>query len=236
MVMQSITDYENNENMVMEKSITDYLPLVKRIAISIKRKLPSHIEFDDILQSGVVGLLEAKRNYNAEMGASFETFAGKRIRGAIIDALRKNSWATRDIIKNMKMISTAVSKVEQREKRQATIDDVIAELGITADEHAKMTQDINLIFVSSLSEDYLDASLVNDEADPADQFEEDAVKEKLKVMLKHLPEREQLVLSLYYVEELTFKEIGDVMDLTEARICQLHANAIAKVRARMQID
>src|SRR3990167_345041 len=144
-VMQSIMDYENNENITMEKSIIDYLPLVKRIAICIKRKLPSHIELEDLLQSGVVGLLEAQKNFNPDMGASFETFAGKRIRGAIIDALRKNSWANRDIIKNMKRIADATKMVEQREKRQASIEDITAALGVSADEHAKMAQEINLL-------------------------------------------------------------------------------------------
>ena len=234
--MQSIMDYENNENITMEKSIIDYLPLVKRIAICIKRKLPSHIELEDLLQSGVVGLLEAQKNFNPDMGASFETFAGKRIRGAIIDALRKNSWANRDIIKNMKRIADATKMVEQREKRQASIEDITAALGVSADEHAKMAQEINLLYVTNLTDDYLDASLISEADDPAKLLEAHVAKDKLKEVLTTLPQREQLVLSLYYVEELTFKEIGEVMDLTEARICQLHSHAIAKLRTKIKVD
>lgn len=234
--MQNLDAYESTENG-LEQFVLEYRPLVKKIVLFLKRKLPSHIEFDDLLQSGLIGLLEAKQNYKDGMGASFETFASIRIRGAIIDSLRKNSWVTRETLKNMRKISETITKIEQRDQKQATTEEIVAELGISIDEYHTISQEINIGNVLSLNViDEEDSRLGNDFANPFEIMQGEGVKERLKDILKHLPEREQLVLSLYYVEEFTFKQIGETLDLTEARICQLHSQAIARIRSRMNTE
>lgn len=233
--MQGANFYEKNVEKSAEQIVSEYLPLVKKIAVFIKRKLPSSIEFDDLLQSGLVGLLEAGKNYNPDLGASFETFASIRIRGAIIDSLRKNSWVSRETIKNMKRISQAISRIEQRDQRPATTEAIIKELEITADELFKISQEINMLQIVSLNEETMNVAH-EDLIDPEKIAQKEWLKESLKNCLKLLPEREQLVLSLYYVEELTFKQIGEALDLTEARICQLHSQAIIRIRSKLKYE
>lgn len=233
--MHTASGYEEEiDHAGLEKFVLQYRPLVKKIALFIKRRLPSHIDLDDLLQSGLVGLLEAKQHYKNDQGATFETFASIRIRGSIIDSLRKNSWITRETIKNMKRISDAITKLEQRNKRHATTEEIANELGITLDEHARMSQEISLCNILSLDEIDQDKSYISDEeGDPNQLIDQEDIKKYLQVVLKELPEREQLVLSLYYVEEFTLKQISEILEVTEARVCQLHSQAIARVRSRM---
>ena len=235
--MQSINVYEeNSDGLMLDEFVMQHKPLVKKIVLYIKRRLPSHVEFDDLLQSGLVGLLEARKHYKSGMGASFETYASIRIRGAIIDSLRRNSWVTRDTIKNMKRISEAISKIEQRDQKQATTEEIAAELGISLEEHFKISQEISICHVMSLEEIDRDYSIIGDtnSVNPQEVTQQEGITEQLKEILHHLPERERMILSLYYVDEFTFKQIGDMLELTEARICQLHSQAIARIRAKMQ--
>ena len=233
--MQSVDVYEENaDDSMLEQFVLQYHPLVKKIALYLKRKLPSHIDFDDLLQSGLVGLLEAKKQYKSDQGATFETYASIRIRGSIIDSLRKNSWITRDTIKNMRKISDAITKIEQRNKKQATTEEIIAELGITIDEHFQISQEISVCNVMSLDEIEGDNRLLGTDIDnPQCLVQEDNIKNRVNEIVIGLPEKEQLVLSLYYVEEFTLKQIAEILELTEARICQLHSQALARIRAKM---
>lgn len=232
-VIPDMTSYEDVADIQLDQFVQDYLPLVKKIAVYIKRKLPSHIEFDDLLQSGLIGLLEAKKNYRTDMGASFATYAGIRIRGSIIDSLRKNSWVSRDTIKEMKRMAEAITRIEQRLQRHVTMEEIIAELGISAEEYFRITQEINMLHITNLTQLHLDSIKADDSSEPEELLQKKNIQEQLKAVLKTLPEKEQLVLSLYYVEELTFKQIGEVLDLTEARICQLHSQSIARLRSKM---
>lgn len=235
--MYSVNIYEENaDGMMLEQFVIQHRPLVKKIALYIKRRLPSHVELDDLLQSGLVGLLEARQHYKPGMGASFDTFASIRIRGAIIDSLRKNSWVSRDTVRNMRRISDAITKIEQRDHHQATTEEIAAELGISLEEHFKISQEISISHIVSLDEVDRDDSLLSNNSDtPHDVNQQENTKDFLKKILENLPERERLVLSLYYVDEFTFKQIGEILELTEARICQLHSQAIARVRAKMEI-
>lgn len=233
--MQGIKQYaENRDALTIEDFVIHYRPLVKKIALYIKRSLPKHVELDDLLQSGLLGLLEARSNFKPNRQASFETFASIRIRGSMIDALRKNSWVSREIVKNMKKIATATTKIEQRNQKSATPEEIARELGISFEEHSKMTQEISVLNMVSLDEiDQDQSSFGDDEFNPSEINQREAIKKQLKQVLDTLPEREKLVLSLYYVDEFTFKQIGEILDLTEARICQLHAKAIDMVRNKM---
>lgn len=233
--MQSLNVYDENvDGQLLEQFVIQHRPLVKKIALFLKRRLPSHIDFDDLLQSGLVGLLEARKHYKSDLGTSFETFASIRIRGSIIDSLRRNSWVTRETLKNMRKVSEAISKIEQRNQKHATTEEIAFELGLTAEEHFKMSQEISICNVMSLDDfDQDNIQLGDDTTNPQRIIQDEGIKTHLQHVIKDLPEREQLVLSLYYVEEFTFKQIGEILELTEARICQLHTQAIARVRAKL---
>ena len=234
--MQGVKAYQDNaDGVLLERFVAQHSTLVKKIALHLKKKLPSHIELDDLLQSGIVGLLEAKRSYKQGMGASFETYASIRIRGSIIDSLRKNSWISRDAAKNMRRISLVISEIEQRNQRQATMDEIIERLGVSADDYFKMTQEINVYHTIKLDEMNIEKIATENDINPENILQHENMKAHLQAVLPTLPEKEQVVLSLYYVEEFTLKQIAEVLDLTEARICQLHAQAIARVRNKMDI-
>ncbi len=235
----STNSYESiSESTQLEQFVLEHRSLVRKIALHIKRKLPSHIELDDLLQSGLVGLLEARTNYDITKGASFDTYAATRIKGAIVDALRKTSWVSRDTFKNMKKMSEAIDKIEQRNQKAATTKEIAAEMDLSVNEYFKISQDINVCSILSLDilkneqDIHPDLDKVDD---PQSIIQFESIKSDLKDILKDLPEREQLILSLYYIEELTFKQIAETLELTEARICQLHTQAIARIRVRMKL-
>lgn len=231
--MRGIDIYKSQSTENNLSSPEEVVTLVIKIAKHFKRKLPSHIELNDLIQSGYMGYLEAKDHYQPDQGASFETFVSHRIKGAMIDELRKNSWGSRDAMKQMRLFGEAAHRIEQREQRQASPEEIARELNMTADEYLKASQKIALCQVISMTvlEDV--NALPGNEDDPGEAALQADLAQKIKPLLNTLPERERLVLSLYYVEELTFKEIGEVLSLTEARICQLHATAIARVRSRL---
>lgn len=234
--MQGITTYQENE-IITNQFIIEHTSLVKKIALHMKRRLPSHIELDDLMQSGYIGLLEAKQNYKDNMGTSFDTFASIRIRGAIIDSLRKTSWCNRTVTKNMRLINEVISKLEQRHQKSPTSEEIANEMGVDIDEYQKICQQISLSNV-------LNIDMINEEetlsfdskVTPLESTEREEMLAMIKGILTTLPEREQLVLSLYYVDEFTFKQIAEILDLTEARICQLHSQAIAKIQIKVDLD
>lgn len=234
--MQGIDCYEESaESLLTEQFVTEHHMLVKKIALHMKRRLPSHIDLDDLIQSGFVGLLEARKKYKNDMGTTFETFASIRIRGAIIDALRKNSWGNREITKNMRLIADAISRLEQRNQKHPGSEEIAQELGITMEELDQICQQISLCNVISIDIiDSDDSLLSSGQENPMDVTEQQEMLVQLKSILGTLSEREQLVLSLYYVEEFTFKQIAEILDLTEARICQLHTQAISRIKMKAQ--
>jgi RNA polymerase sigma factor for flagellar operon FliA len=233
----NLNEYQDDVHSIsLEQLVAQYSSLVKKIALYIKRRLPSSIELDDLLQSGLVGLIEAKRGFKNGMGASFETYAGIRIRGAIIDSLRKNAWVGRETLKNMRKVSEAINTIEQRDQQQASSEKIGKELGVTSEELFDIYQDINICNVMSLDEiDHDHYNLSETVSSPHESVHRESLRKHLQSILSTLPERDQQLLSLYYIEEFTFKQIGEILDLTEARICQLHAKLIAKVRMKMQV-
>ncbi len=236
--MQGIDAYEENaDNLLLEQFVTEHKLLVKKIALHMKRRLPSHIELEDLLQSGFVGLLEARSHFKEDMGATFETFASIRIKGAMIDSLRKNSWGNREVIKNMRVISEAIARLEQRLQKQPSTDEIAKELEISIEDYLDMCQQISLCNILSLDMINGDAALIdNGKENPDEVTEQQETLNLLKETLAKLPEREQLVLSLYYIEEFTFKQIAEVLELTEARICQLHSQAILRIKNRIPTE
>lgn len=217
--------------------IEQYLPLVKKIAYHLKGRLPSSVFVEDLIQSGVIGLMEALQKYNVTQGASFETYAGIRIRGAMLDEIRKGDWTPRSVHRKSREVSSAMASVEARLGREAHDSEVAEELGVTLYEYHQIlidTSSAQLLSIDEpdhedLSEDQLDSHAKSPLADLADS----GFKDGLAQAIEQLPEKERLVMALYYDEELNLKEIGQVLDVSESRVSQIHSQAIKRLRSRL---
>lgn len=216
--------------------IEQHAPLVKRIAYHMLARLPASVQVDDLIQAGMMGLLEASKKYDSSKGASFETFVGIRIRGAMLDEMRKGDWVPRSVHRNTRMVSDAVRAVESRTGKDAQDKDVAAELGVSLEEyHAILvdTQGSRLFSFDGLQEEGAQPDLQVSHRGPGRDIEQDKFKQALAEAIESLPEREQLVLSLYYSEELNLKEIGVVLGVSESRVSQLHSQCAARLRVRL---
>lgn len=223
-----------------EQLVQHFAPLVKRIAYHLMSRLPSSVMVDDLVQNGMIGLLDAIDRFEAGFGAQFETYATQRIRGAMLDGLRENDWLPRSLRREMRRIEAAVHQLEQQSGRPPTEMELAASLGMTLADYQKMLQDARghqLIYFEDLSgdgdEDFLERHFTDDNADPSRMLEDQDMRRHLVQAIEALPEREKLMMALYYEQELNLREIGDVMGVTESRVCQLHSQAIARLRARM---
>ncbi|WP_269777867.1 RNA polymerase sigma factor FliA [Marinimicrobium alkaliphilum] len=220
--------------------VEDYAPLVKRIAHHMMLRMPACVQVDDLIQAGMIGLLEAAQKYDASRGASFETYAGIRIRGAIVDEMRRGDWAPRSVHRNARRIAKAINTVEARSGRDAQDAEVADELGVALDEYFSMIQDANASRLFSYEETFGDdashvdrGETLTQHANPFEGIQRDALKQSLAQAITQLPERERLVLALYYDEELNLKEIGQVLGVSESRVSQIHSQAAARLRTRL---
>ncbi|MCP4078390.1 MAG: RNA polymerase sigma factor FliA [Gammaproteobacteria bacterium] len=211
--------------------------LVKRIAFHLINRLPDSVQVDDLIQAGMLGLLEASSKYNANHGASFETFAGIRIRGAMLDEIRKLDWTPRSVHRKSRAAAEAIHNIELRTGADATDVDIAKELGITLSEYHQILVDSNtsrLFSMDALEEksDFLSPS--SSEKTPFEALSETEYQYQLVESIGNLPKKEQLVMSLYYDEELNFREIGLVLEVSESRVCQVHAQAVLRIRSKMK--
>jgi RNA polymerase sigma factor for flagellar operon FliA len=225
---------QNNDDLLLQ-----HAPLVKRIAQHLLAKLPDHVQLDDLIQAGMMGLLEAINQFDGSKGASFETYAGIRIRGSILDEIRSNDWTPRSVSRNLRDMANAVHQVESRKKGRASEREIAAELNIPIEDYQKMAHDASMARVFSFEElepfDEGGSFEVADEAEgPAQLLQNDHFRLRLAEAIQDLPEREQLVMSLYYDEELNLREIGEVLGVTESRVSQLHGQALARIRSDMR--
>lgn len=221
-----------------DELIRNHAPLVKRIAHHLLARLPSSVQVDDLIQAGMIGLLEASRKYEVSKGASFETYAGIRIRGAMMDEIRKGDWVPRSVHRNARRIAEAIKIIEDREGRDAQDDEIAAELNMTLEEYFACLKDSNGGKLFSFEELNEQGELSLDHyAEGAESPVQTVVNESFKLQLvqeiDRLPEREKLVLSLYYEEELNLKEIGLVLEVSESRVSQIHAQATMRLRSRL---
>ena len=232
--------YDKTKQHANQICVEDYAPLVKRIAYHMMVRMPACVQVDDLIQAGMLGLVEAAQPYDASRGASFETYAGIRIRGAIVDEMRRGDWAPRSVHRNSRLIAQAIRTVEARTGRDARDTEVANELGIPVEEYFAMLQDSSCSRLFSYEETFgeedsnIDASESSSAfASPLEGIQRDALKRSLAQAITQLPERERLVLALYYDEELNLKEIGQVLGVSESRISQIHSQAALRLRARM---
>ncbi len=223
--------------------IKQYQPLVRRLAHHMMAKLPPSVEVDDLIQVGLIGLADALTRYEAAQGVQFETFATQRIRGAMLDELRENDWMSRGSRKSQKDIESAMRKLEHRLGRSPLESEIAAELELPLVEYQSLlgkvrgTQLVYLEDLTGRSEDddtYLDRHVADAEADPLNMLRDQRLREGLVKAIKGLPEREQYIMSMYYEQDMNLKEIAAVLDVTESRVCQLHSQSIARLRAKMR--
>jgi RNA polymerase sigma factor for flagellar operon FliA len=216
--------------------ILSHLYLVKKIACHMKARLPDSLQLNDLMQSGMLGLIDASNHYLATKGASFETYAGTRIRGAILDDIRKNSWVPRSVSQHARQITAAIAAVEKITQRTATAQEIAAELQVSLDEYYSMLEQTSGTEVFSLDEQEQDVEDPKEQTNPFTMLEQGDLKQNLVKIIKQMPEKEQMILNLYYYEELNFKEIAGILDVSESRVCQLHGQAIHRIKAKLQKD
>lgn len=219
-------------------NIEAYLPLVKRIAYHLKGRLPDSVMVDDLIQSGVIGLIEASQKFDSTQGASFETYAGIRIRGAMLDEIRKGDWTPRSVYRKSREVSDAIAQVEAVKGREARDEEVAEVLGITLKEYYHILQDTNstqLLSIDQPDHDELSEDrMVGQIKTPIAELTESDFQGALAEQIEQLPEKEKLVMALYYDEELNLKEIGEVLEVSESRVSQIHSQAIKRLKARLK--
>lgn len=217
--------------------VAQHAELVKRIAYHLVARLPASVDVEDLIQAGMIALLECADSYESDKGASFETFAGIRIRGAMLDELRKLDWAPRSVHRNARRVAAALREVESATGRPARDEEVAAQLQVSLQEYHRILADSQGAQLLSLDESPGDDDGTRDTGDtsptPAERVADENFRDAIAHVIGELPERERLVLSLYYDEELNLKEIGAVIGVSESRVCQLHSQALARVRARL---
>ena len=224
-----------------DQLIQRFAPLVKRIAYHLMARLPSSVQVDDLVQNGMMGLLDAINRFEAGMGAQFETYAAQRVRGAMLDGLRENDWLPRSLRRDFRRIEEAIAQLEQQFGRAPSEQELAKALSMTLAEYQKMLQDARghqLISFEDMVEDgeddYLERHLKDETNEPSQLLENQNLQTLLTQGIEQLPEREKLMMALYYEQDLNLREIGDIMGVTESRVCQLHSQAIARLRTKMR--
>lgn len=222
--------------------LKQYSPLVRRLAHQMIAKLPANVELDDLIQVGMIGLNDALGRFDAAQGVQFETFATQRIRGAMLDELRGADWMSRGDRRQQRSIEAAVHKLEQRLGRAPSEGEIAREMGLSLSDYQELLGKVRgtqLLYLEDLGGDegdnsYLDRHVADEDANPVGQLQDRRMREALVAAIKNLPEREQFVMSMYYEQDMNLKEIAAVLGVTESRVCQLHSQSIARLRARLR--
>ena len=216
-----------------EALVMRHAELVKRIAYHLAGRLPASVEVDDLIQAGMLGLLEAAANYAEGRGASFETYAGIRIRGAMLDGLRKLDWAPRSVHRKARAVAKAIREIESEIGREARDVEVAERMGMQLSDYHRIVEDSAGCQISSLTTEEGEMTLTDSSADPFRDVVDEDFRAALAEAISNLPERERLVMSLYYDDELNLKEIGAALRVSESRICQIHGQALVRLQARL---
>ena len=244
--MQNVwLEYRRTKDLALrDRLILTYAPLVKYVAGRLGSGLPAHVDEGDLVSYGLLGLIEAIKRYDPDRDVKFETYAIARIRGSILDELRALDWVPRSVRSRAREIERAIAELEARLGRAPTDDEIAAKIGVTPEELDESLTDISRSSIAALDElwSVSDAgdqvSLIDTIEDqggarPAEALDETETKELLADAISRLPEREKLVITLYYYEELTLREIGEVLGVTESRVSQLHTKAVLRLKSRL---
>lgn len=222
--------------------LTEHAPLVKKLAHMMKARLPPSVEVDDLVQAGMMGLLDAISRYEENHGAQFETYAAQRIRGAMLDELRGSDWMPRNMRQNMRKIESAMALLQQKLGRSPTESEVAGQLRLSLTDYQEMLGEAGghqLVYYEDFhdtgeGEHFLDRYCTDAADDPLQALMNAGFRAAVIEAIESLPEREKILMSLYYEEELNLKEIGAIMGVSESRISQLHTQAIGRMRANLR--
>jgi RNA polymerase sigma factor for flagellar operon FliA len=234
--------YTAHGTLSKDAQLKQYAPMVKRLAHLLLAKLPANVEYDDMFQAGMIGLMDAIGRFEEGQGTQFETYANQRIRGAMLDELRNNDWLPRSVRKNQRTIQSAMTKIEHRLGRAALESEIALEMNIPLEQYQELLQDAKgsqLFYFDDYNTDddngdYLDRHVADTGSDPAKMLNDKRFRAELVKHIDELPEREKLLMGLYYEQDLNFREIAAVMNVTESRICQLHTQAVTRLRAKLK--
>lgn len=221
--------------------LAKFAPLVKRIAHHMITRLPVSVDADDLIQVGMIGLMEALDRYEEMPGAQFATYAQQRIRGAMLDELRQMDWLPRSARKNMRQIEAAINALQQRLGRSPSEIEIAGELKVSIDAYHEMLFDARgaqLLhyedFGGGEEDDFLERNCADNDSDPLASLLDGDLRQALISAIDTLPDREKMLMGLYYEQELNFKEIGAILGVSESRVCQIHSQAIARLRANLK--
>ncbi|MEW5904134.1 MAG: RNA polymerase sigma factor FliA [Pseudomonadota bacterium] len=221
--------------------LQEHAPLVKRIAHHMMLKLPGSVEVDDLIQAGMLGLLDAANRYDELRGAQFETYAAQRIRGAMLDELRGADWLPRSLRRDTRRIETAISRLEQKLGRAPSEAEIARELNLGLPEYQQLLQEARgaqLVyyedFHSEDEESFFDRHDLGHDANPLEMLQDGRFRGALVQAIERLPERERMMMAMHYEQDMNLREIGEVLGVSESRVCQLHSQAVARLRTALR--
>lgn len=227
-----------SSNKTLTELVEQHATLVKRIAYHLIARLPHTVDVDDLIQAGMMGLLDAAKHYNESQGASFETYAGIRVRGSMLDEIRRNDWAPRSVHKKARDIADVIQQIEQQQGRHAHDDEIAKALNISIEDYHQQLHESSGHQLFSLDEfndsDETHAQPITAElSGPVDSLQTEGFESALAQAIKTLPDRERILMGLYYNEELNLKEIGEVLGVSESRVSQLHSQTVIRLRSKL---
>ena len=236
--MNAHTMYANVQQEASEDDLViRHAPLVKRVAYHLKGRLPDSVQVDDLIQSGMLGLLEAAKNFDSTQGASFETYAGIRIRGAMLDEIRLGDWTPRSVHRKAREMNQAIKKIEDKKLGTASDSEIAKEMGVSLEEFNQILRNASVAKIFSVDDgeveqDY-NGSLAT-KVQPETMYKREELASALEGIIDDLPERERLVMSFYYEEQMNLREIGEVLGVSESRVSQIHGKALMTIRAKVE--
>ena len=223
-----------------EQCLKEFAPLVKRIAHFMMLKLPNSVQVDDIIQAGMIGLLDAAGRYDELRGAQFETYASQRIRGAMLDELRGADWLPRSMRSDMRKIEAAINRAQQRLGKSPVESDIAKEMDMSLPDYQQLLQDARgaqLMYYEDFhhanDEDFFEHYETDGSSNPLEVLKDERFRGALVKAIENLPEREKLLMAMHYEQDMNLREIGEVLGVGESRVCQLHSQAVARLRSML---
>ncbi len=239
--MNGLATYNAVAEQSYDELVNQHAALVKRIAYHLMSRLPPNVQVEDLVQAGMIGLLEASRNYDPSQGASFETYAGIRIRGSMLDEIRRSDWTPRSVHRKARMVAEAIRRIENEQGRDARDNEVAEALEMTVEEYHAVLKDSNSARIFSFDELSALGEVVPEggnrqslSENPMDGLYRSDFRKALTDAIAGLPDRERMVIGMYYQDELNLREIGQVLGVSESRVCQIHSQAALRLRARLK--